>query len=101
MLSAAPPPPEQGEGIGLAEPPASPAPGPAEPVVKALGWSRDKYPGRHEAESLFGTYRVFADGTVMLDSVQLSFMPGRPWLEGEAAAQADYERRILSTLEQD
>lgn len=64
--------------------------------VKALEWDRETRAGWHEADSEFGTYRAYADGTVTL---QVSYKFGRSWPDTEAAAQADYERRIMSALE--
>lgn len=74
---------------------------PVEPGVKVKGleWDRESYAGWTEAVTLIGEYRAYADGTLMLDRVQLSYVKGRSWHDTESAAQADYERRTLSALE--
>lgn len=68
--------------------------------VKALEWDRGEKPGIHYADTRIGTYFAYADGTLALNDVQLSFVRGRTWPDTEAAAQADYEARILSALTQ-
>lgn len=105
MLSASPPPPEQGEGIGLAEPLASPAPGPAEPVVRALEWLSPVKP--FYAVTPFCQYCIDSvnDDTGPHWQTTISYQ-GSMYRrhdteeEAKAAAQADYERRIISALTQ-
>jgi DnaJ-class molecular chaperone len=67
--------------------------------VKPLEWEQDKY--GNTAESVFGTWWVrnpFSDGRVQLESpFGQSTHPDDA--TAKAAAQADYERRILSSLE--
>lgn len=102
MLSAAPPPPEQGEGIGLAEPPASPALGRAGPMVRALEWvggdgiSRDRE-CYHADDGFGGHYLVIERQWWHSDQSVLGFADTDDL--AKAAAQADYERRILSALQ--
>lgn len=98
-LSTSPPPPE---------PPASPAPGPAEPVVRALEWRRGSLLADWWAGSLVGRYevgRISDDECVAIlrfmvdDEVQDIRVGSAPSNRAaKAAAQADYERRILSAL---
>ncbi|MBB6306286.1 MazG-like family protein [Xanthobacter tagetidis] len=139
MLSASPPPPEQGgepavkytcttstamakmlatykyqtpkigsEGqpyrAPTTEPLASPAPGPDEPVVRALEWNP------YRAETPFGYYLV-EDQTdlpervlngrapFLLSGTRLDYSRHATLKAARAAAQADYERRILSALQ--
>lgn len=67
--------------------------------VKPLEWDRDTHAGWTEAKTSIGTYSAFADGTLILDGKQISYERGRAWHETEAAAQADFNARILSALE--
>lgn len=64
--------------------------------VKPLEWE-DK-PGVRFADTRIGTYWAYADGTLKLDGVQLSFDRNRLWSETQAAAQADYAARIRAAL---
>ena len=101
-LSASPPPPEQGEGIGLAEPPASPALGRAGPMVRDLEWvggdgiSRDRE-CYHADDGFGGHYLVIERQWWHSDQSVLGFADTDDL--AKAAAQADYERRILSALQ--
>lgn len=66
--------------------------------VKGLEWHSDKF--GHVAESLFGTWWVrnpFSDGRVQLEG-PFGHSMHKCAEEAKAAAQADYERRILSAL---
>lgn len=67
-------------------------------VVKPLEWDRDRFPGYSQASSTVGTYRAYADGTVTLDTKQVSYEAGRIIYETEVAAQADYASRVTSAL---
>jgi len=66
--------------------------------IKLLEWDRDTYAGLTEAKTPIGIYRAYADGTLALGAVQLSYVKGRDWRDTEAVAQADFETRILSSI---
>lgn len=74
--------------------------------VKQLEWSETSY-GRPEVETIVGTYRIFKHVSGGWGATRRPFNLvdefGRQNFatieEAKAAAQSDYERRILSALE--